>query len=123
MFTKGNITYSEAFKYLRHKEHNSVLMYTKDSPENYIEEEFTLPLKVEVGKKEITIGGYFIVSIKDFSYSAIKMAVIKMRYSNDDQIALILNKDSSEEDAFLYQKMQEWRELASYVSKKVIELK
>ena len=41
------------------------------------------------------------------SYGYFKSHIIKKRYSNDDQIAILLNKDSSEEDLLKYNKMQE----------------
>ena len=46
-----------------------------------------------------------------------KSRIIKKRYSNDDQIAILLNKDSSEEDLLKYNKMQEWRDWASILAK------
>ena len=39
---------------------------------------------------------------------------------SDDQIALMLNKDNSEEDAMLYDKMQEWREWSGRFAKEVM---
>ena len=117
MFTKGNTTYSEAFGYLRHRRFNMVTLQTKDSTEDYNEEAFSLPLNVVTEGKTVTFGGYFIVQPKSLSYGDIKTAIIKMRYSNDDQMALILNKESSEEDALLYSKMQEWREFAAEVAR------
>ena len=55
-------------------------------------------------------------------YGALKTQVIKMRYSNDDQIAIILNKDEDAEHATDFQRMQEWREYASNVARKIMEL-
>ena len=43
--------------------------------------------------------------------------MIKLRYSNDDQLALMLNKDNSEEDKMYYDKMQEWREFSGHIAK------
>ena len=61
--------------------------------------------------------------IKNGDYGDYKKAIIQKKYSNDDQIAIIINKDSgSEEDLFAYQKMQEWREWASTVAKKIMEV-
>jgi hypothetical protein len=57
-----------------------------------------------------------------WKYSDYKKDIIKKRYSNDDQIAIILNKDDSEEDQMRYQKMMEWREFASFFAKKVLEI-
>lgn len=56
------------------------------------------------------------------TYADAKRFVVSKRYSNDDQIAIILNKDDSEEDALAYEKMQEWREWASLVAHKIIEV-
>jgi hypothetical protein len=39
------------------------------------------------------------------------------RYSNDDQMALILNNGKSEQDTLLYNKMQEWREWAGVIAR------
>ena len=61
--------------------------------------------------------------LKNGGYGDYKKAIIQKKYSNDDQIAIILNKDSGlEEDLFAYQKMQEWREWASIVAKKIMEV-
>jgi hypothetical protein len=54
------------------------------------------------------------------SYADAKKFVISKLYSNDDQIAIILNKDDSDEDGLVYQKMQEWREWASIVAHKIM---
>ena len=51
------------------------------------------------------------------SYGYFKSCIIKKRYSNDDQIAILLNKDSSEEDLLKYNKMQDWRDWASIHAK------
>lgn len=60
--------------------------------------------------------------IKNGGYGDYKKAIIQKKYSNDDQIAIMLNKDSGlEEDLFAYQKMQEWRDWASIVAKKIME--
>lgn len=55
-------------------------------------------------------------------YARLKRKFISMRYSIDDQIAIILDKDDSEEDALAYEKMQEWRAWASLVAHKVMEV-
>ena len=48
--------------------------------------------------------------------------MIKTRYSNDDQIALMLNEASSEEDKFYFSKMQEWRDWAGWFAKEVMKV-
>jgi hypothetical protein len=61
--------------------------------------------------------------IPNGAYGDYKKAIIQKKYSNDDQIAIILNKDSGEEiDLLAYTKMQEWREWASIVAKKIMEV-
>jgi hypothetical protein len=61
--------------------------------------------------------------INNGNYGDYKKAIIQKKYSNDDQIAIILNKDSGEEaDILAYQKMQEWREWASIVAKKILQI-
>ena len=119
MFTKGDKVYADAFKLLRHKEINMVAVQTQGTDEEWREESLENPIKVEKDGNYIKIGGYFRVRPKNFSYVEVKTAVIKMRYSNDDQIALMLNKDSSEEDALLYEKMQEWRNFAATIATEV----
>ncbi len=117
MFTKGNTVYAEAYKYLRSKAVNMVALQTKGSPDDFTEENFSLPLKVSVESKTVKFGPYFMVRVKALDYATIKTAIIKLRYSNDDQMALILNKDSSPEDALLYAKMQAWRDFAADVAR------
>lgn len=50
---------------------------------------------------------------RGMTYAAIKTFIIKLHYSNDDQIAIMLNND---EEKMI--KMQEWREYASLTAKK-----
>lgn len=56
------------------------------------------------------------------TYGDWKTIIIKWRYSNDDQIAIMLNKDESEEDLERYNRMQSWREWASTLSKAIVNL-
>ena len=61
--------------------------------------------------------------IKNGDYGDYKKAIIQKKYSNDDQIAIILNKESGlKEDLFAYQKMQEWRGWSATVAKKIVEV-
>lgn len=47
------------------------------------------------------------------SYSEIKTFIIKLHYSNDDQIAIMLNNDENKMN-----QMQEWREYAASIARK-----
>ena len=57
------------------------------------------------------------------TYEQLKAKYVKRLFSNDDQIAIMLNKDKSAADAELYEKMQEWREWCGMLAKKVASLK
>ena len=60
--------------------------------------------------KEVS-GGYLIRGVMHLSKKdATKKYLISKLWTNDDQIAIILNKERSDEDAAMYEFMQEWRE-------------
>lgn len=56
------------------------------------------------------------------TYEQLKAKYVKRLFSNDDQIAIMLNKERSAEDAELFDKMQEWRDWCGVLAKKVVEL-
>ena len=88
------------------------------NPDDYEEIRVLDSLDVVVdGNKVLIYNRKFAILPDSISYSDIKKRVIKSRYTEDDQIAIILNKDISEEDAMYFQKMQEWREFASEVAR------
>lgn len=119
MYTDKNIIYADAGKYLK-RDH----LIAFQIPESYNVQEFDL------NTSDIHITGnlaYYNNNLcaqfinPNWKYSDYKKDIIKKRYSNDDQIAIILNKDDSEEDKIRYQKMMEWREFAATLAKKIIE--
>lgn len=55
-------------------------------------------------------------------YAHYKERLVKRRYSNDDQLAVILNKEDGEDGRLEYERMQAWREWAADVAKKITEL-
>lgn len=57
------------------------------------------------------------------TYGDYKASIIKGRYSNDDQIAIMLNKDDSEEDLEKYNRMQAWREWAAKLAHLITDWK
>ena len=57
------------------------------------------------------------------TYEQLKTKYVKRHYSNDDQIAIMLNKDRSKEDAELFDKMQEWRDWCGKLAKAIVNLK
>lgn len=126
MYKKGNVVYADAYKYLVHKSKGIIAFALSGDESEFEEKEFPIPIKIiDEGNGFYSIQGVpkvkFYFSKSD--YATVKTEMIKKRYSNDDQIAIMLNKDSGlEEDLFAYQKMQEWREWASTVAKKIVEV-
>lgn len=86
-------------------------------------EEKSLDLtKLSIINNIIKIDGYVVgLTSKTNTYEEYKTIFVKKRYSNDDQIAIMLNKDESEADLERFQKMQEWREWSGNVAKVIIE--
>lgn len=128
MFTKGNIIYSDAFKYLKYKNKPIVCLKASldngDTEDDFIEVDMSDPLDVSVSDGTIFFQKkLFLIKPKDLSYGTVKTAIIKMRYSDDDQMALILNREKSEEGAKLYDKMQEWRDFAADIARNVSGVK
>lgn len=60
---------------------------------------------------------------KKATYESLKSKYVKYLFSNDDQIAIMLNKDRSKEDAELFDKMQEWRDWCGKLAKAIVNLK
>ena len=58
----------------------------------------------------------------NMTYEQLKAKYVKRLFSNDDQIAIMLNKDRSAEDSELFDKMQEWRDWCGVLAKKVVGL-
>lgn len=57
------------------------------------------------------------------TYEQLKAKYVKRLFSNDDQIAIMLNKEKSAADAELFDKMQEWRDWCGVLAKKVVNMK
>ena len=122
MYNIGNYTFADAGHHLTRG--GSIAYFFEDNGQEIQE--------VKTDIEDMHIAGSLILwsnnkiaqrVIKNGGYGDYKKAIIQKKYSNDDQIAIILNKDSSlEEDLFAYQKMQEWREWASTVAKKILEV-
>lgn len=122
MFTKGNMVYADAYKYLRHKNKNIIALSFKGSADDFEEVEMTSPIEVETdGDMLFWEKRKFAIIPDRMEYAAIKERIIKNRYSNDEQIAIMLNRERSEEDNVLYLKMQEWREFAAEIAGKNVE--
>lgn len=118
MYTIKNITYADAGKYLLSP---SAKGFSIPKVSGLFTERDIDLSKLQVNKEFILFDAIKWINPNIKTYSDAKRYVINKRYSNDDQIAIILNKDNSEEDALAYEKMQEWREWASIVAHKIID--
>ena len=92
--------------------------------EEFTEQQITIDdMKVEGNFLLYSNGLILERNYPNLTYEEQKARIVKRLFSNDDQIAIMLNKDSGEEvDLFAYNKMQEWREWASIVAKKIVSL-
>lgn len=118
MFIKNNIIFSEAGKYLSAQ--NFLGFKVSDSDvSKYTEKDFEEP---KVSGQFLIIGEIRTLLPEIINYENLKKKFIEWHYSNDDQIAIILNKDNSDEDKVCYDKMQEWRTWAGDLAKKVLKL-
>jgi hypothetical protein len=70
----------------------------------------------------IKYSGNLMEHISCADYGSWKSKIIGKQFNNDDQIAIMLNKDDSDEDMMLFVKMQEWRAWASIVAKKIMSI-
>ena len=118
MFVKGDKIFADRGCYLKHKQHPIIGLTITGNLDEFEEVVMLDGLNAEVEDGKVFIyDRKFVVLPDSISYSDIKKRVIKSRYTEDDQIAIILNKDLSEEGAMYFQKMQEWREFASEVAR------
>ena len=119
MFIKGNMIYSEA-GYILKCDNKKAFQLPYDSSKTYIE----IPIDITNTKIEsgmINMDGVVFRNNEKYDYGQWKANIIKKRYSNDDQIAIMLNR-GDEESNMIYNKMMQWREYASVLAKKFVEL-
>lgn len=123
MYTIGNRTYADAGYYL--KRGGSIAYSFDDNGEEIQEVASTIDDMHKVGSIILWSEDKLAQRVfKNGTYGDYKKAIIQKKYSNDDQIAIMLNKDSGmSEDLLAYDKMQEWREWASIVASKIMNIK
>lgn len=133
MFVKDNILYSDAFKYLYSAKMNAVAFQFSeggDWEERELPEDFDIEITEEtdesgkvIGHRAFFCNRLFVATLPaELDYGAVKTAIIQKRYSMDNQVAIMLNRENSTEAESLYQKMQMWRDFASLFARKVMEL-
>jgi hypothetical protein len=88
--------------------------------------------EIKITLEDMKIEGQFLVySNRDIvelynpkmTYEQLKAKYVKVQFSNDDQIAIMLNKGRSEEDDMLFDKMQQWRDWCGKLAKAIVNLK
>ena len=118
MYKVKNKVYADAGKLLVGSNKIGYVFYGE--PEEFYEESIRID--------DMHISGVFLVysnnKISEFykpnlSYEELRSSYIKRQFSEDDQLIIILNKDNSEDDMNLYNKLREWREWCEVLAKKV----
>lgn len=126
MYERKGIVYADAGKYLvssKNAIYPLIGYQLKGSTSDFEEKEIkTDDMAIKNGIVFFSDGNLAQPIIPNGSYDSYKASFVKKRYSNDDQIAIILNKDLSEDDLMAYEKMQEWRDWASQMSKSIMAL-
>ena len=118
MYTLKDFTYAEAGKFLHGEKARGFGVPTSFGP--FTEREIDLS-NLTVTDEFITFDSIRWANPGIHSYADAKEYIIKKRYSNDAQIAIMLNKDNSAEDELAYDKMHDWRDWASTVAHKIME--
>ena len=118
MYKIRNIVYADAGKVIKSA------TYQGYQHEGNLEDFEELTVDLNTGHKEanLIVFDNAVMLKRDLDYVGWKTHIVKIRYSNDDQIAIILNKDNSEEDLLRYNKMQEWRVWAGQLANKILEM-
>lgn len=123
MFTKDNCIYADAFYYLQHRSKPVVGLcfnLSAFSADQFDELPMDRPIDVKVvGNRIFWQNSLMMLAPPSLSYSAVKTAAVKLRYSNDDQMAIVLNRDKSPEKEADYTRMQLWRDFAAELAKAV----
>ena len=118
MYKVRNIVYADAGKVIKSA------TFKGYQHEGNLEDFEELPIDLNSGSIHDGLIWFdnIVMQLRKLDYVGWKTYIVKLRYSNDDQIAIILNKDNSEEDTIRYNKMQEWREWAGQLSAKILEM-
>lgn len=83
---------------------------------DFTEQQISLD-NMQINGDFVTYDGILQYVGNDFSYETLKKDMVRRRYSNDDQIAIMLNSDQE-----ALSKMQEWRDWSGQVAHKIVEI-
>lgn len=118
MFTHNDSIYADAGKVLVSKSKIGYKLPLGTSPV----EEKDIDVSALSIRGRLIVGDVQILNHPTFTFDQWKAHIIKWRYTNDDQIAIMLNKDNSSEDTLYYNKMQEWRGWSSTLAHALVDL-
>lgn len=122
MYIKNNTLYANPYYILVG---NKVAFQIEDAiMADYKEQKINMDDIVVMKHKKYTVvrvGGVLNIKMVEFTKKWLKTAIVEKRYDNDDQIAIILNKDIDEEHLKDYHLMQEWRKFADDLSNAVLK--
>jgi hypothetical protein len=104
MYKIRNKVYADAGKIL--KGNNQIGYFLTGELNDFTESDILLD-DMSIKGQYLVYNNGIIVEMYDPSstYEQLKTKIIKRVFSNDDQIAIILNKDDSEDDLMVYNKM------------------
>ena len=121
MYTIRGYVYADAGKILTGK--NKIGYKLKGELDDFTESEINIDdMTVESGMFIYDSGRISELSRTDLGYAGLKAHLVKNMFTNDDQIAIILNRYDSESDSILYDKMQQYRSWCSRLAKKMMEV-
>ena len=120
MYIKNNVVYADAGNILISK---TAIGYSLIADiANIQEQQLNLQdMKLE-GEFLKYSDGLVVQRCKNLNYAGWKADIIKWRYTIDDQMAIILNKDESAETLLEYNRMQEWRDWAGALANKILSI-
>ena len=123
MYIQKDTIYSDPYKYLVNEDKNMIAYSAPANEKGWIEVEMETPIRFKkVDNLYTWENDHLAVFVEKLDYNAIKTLFVKQRYTNDDQIAIMINKDSDDpEDVDTYKRMQAWRDYAAHMSKELIQ--
>lgn len=121
MYKVKNKIYADTGRILKYK--NKVAYYFEGvDAKDILEVDVTIEDMYIRNNVAIYSGGLLKEVLKSTDYGDLKAKMINKQFSNNDQIAIMLNKDETTEDRVLFEKMQKWRKWSGEVAKKIISL-
>lgn len=120
MYIKNNVVYADAGNILVAT--NAIGYSLTDDIANIQEQPINIQdMKLE-GKFLKYSNGLIVQGYKQLDYAGWKAEIIKWRYTIDDQMAIILNKDENPEKLLDFDRMQAWRNWASTLANKILSV-